>query len=226
MDYLVAGLGNPGSEHARDRHNVGWMVVDELARRHGASFKSKFRGKLADVRVDGASLGLLKPETYMNESGSAIQAAAAFYKVDRGATARRARRRRPARPRGSRRGWEEGSRATTGSARSPSGSERRTSCACGSASAGRSGAILGPSPTTSSPPSTRRTTSRRSSRARQMPSRSSPPSGSTRHSGATTEGSPRGSRVGRVGAFPRRSRGAVRISAPDRHDHVRDVRVA
>ena len=82
MDYLVAGLGNPGSEYARDRHNVGWMVVDELARRHGASFKSKFRGKLAEVRVDGASLGLLKPETYMNESGSAIQAAAAFYKVD------------------------------------------------------------------------------------------------------------------------------------------------
>ncbi len=82
MDYLVAGLGNPGAEYARDRHNVGWMVVDELARRHGASFKSKFKGKLAEVQVDGARLGLLKPETYMNESGSAIQAAAAFYKVD------------------------------------------------------------------------------------------------------------------------------------------------
>ena len=46
VDLLVAGLGNPGPEHARDRHNVGWMVVDELARRHGGSFKEKFRGRL------------------------------------------------------------------------------------------------------------------------------------------------------------------------------------
>ena len=53
MDLLVAGLGNPGPEHARDRHNVGWMVVDELARRHGGSFKGKFRGRLGDVRVAG-----------------------------------------------------------------------------------------------------------------------------------------------------------------------------
>ena len=81
MDLLVAGLGNPGSEHARDRHNVGWMVVDELARRHSGSFKGKFRGRLADVRVGDAKLALLKPETYMNESGASIQAAAAFYKT-------------------------------------------------------------------------------------------------------------------------------------------------
>ena len=81
VDLLVAGLGNPGPTHARDRHNVGWMVVEELARRHGGSFKGKFRGKLADVRLDGARVVLLKPETYMNESGSSIQAAAAFYKL-------------------------------------------------------------------------------------------------------------------------------------------------
>ena len=81
MDLLVAGLGNPGPEHARDRHNVGWMVVDELARRHDGTFKGKFRGRLADVRVDGSKLVLLKPETYMNESGASIQAAAAFYKL-------------------------------------------------------------------------------------------------------------------------------------------------
>ncbi len=81
MDYLVAGLGNPGPEHARDRHNVGWMVADELARRHAGSFKGKFRGKLGDVRVGGSRLALLKPETYMNESGASIQAAAAFFKV-------------------------------------------------------------------------------------------------------------------------------------------------
>jgi len=81
VDLLVAGLGNPGPEHARDRHNVGWMVVDELARRHGGSFKGKFRGRVTDVRVEGAKLVLLKPETYMNESGASIQAAAAFYKT-------------------------------------------------------------------------------------------------------------------------------------------------
>ena len=81
VDLLVAGLGNPGPEHAGDRHNVGWMVVDELARRHEGSFKGKFRGKLADVRVGDAKLALLKPETYMNESGASIQAAAAFYKL-------------------------------------------------------------------------------------------------------------------------------------------------
>ena len=81
VDLLVAGLGNPGPEHARDRHNVGWMVVDALARRHGASFKGKFRGRLADMRLDDARLALLKPETYMNESGASIQAAAAFYKT-------------------------------------------------------------------------------------------------------------------------------------------------
>ena len=84
VDLLVAGLGNPGREHAHDRHNVGWMVVDELARRHGGSFKGKFRGRLADVRVGEAKLALLKPETYMNESGASIQAAGAFYKLPPG----------------------------------------------------------------------------------------------------------------------------------------------
>ena len=81
LALLVAGLGNPGGEHAQDRHNVGWMVVDELARRHGGAFKGKFSGRLADVRLGDARLALLKPETYMNESGTSIQAAAAFYKV-------------------------------------------------------------------------------------------------------------------------------------------------
>ena len=81
VDLLVAGLGNPGPEHARDRHNVGWMVVDELARRHDGSFKGKFRGRLADVRLGEGKLALLKPETYMNESGASIQSAASFYKL-------------------------------------------------------------------------------------------------------------------------------------------------
>jgi peptidyl-tRNA hydrolase, PTH1 family len=81
LDLLVAGLGNPGSRYERDRHNVGWMVVDELASRSDASFKSKFNGRLAETRVDEHRLALLKPETFMNESGRSIAAAARFFKV-------------------------------------------------------------------------------------------------------------------------------------------------
>jgi peptidyl-tRNA hydrolase, PTH1 family len=81
LDLLVVGLGNPGREHVRDRHNVGWMVVDELARRQGASWKGKFSGQLSEIRVDGHRVALLKPETYMNESGRSVGAAARFYKV-------------------------------------------------------------------------------------------------------------------------------------------------
>ena len=84
LDLLVAGLGNPGREYAQTRHNVGWMVVDELARRQGGSWRSKFSGQLAEVRPDALRLGLLKPETYMNESGRSIGAAVRFFKVDPG----------------------------------------------------------------------------------------------------------------------------------------------
>src|SRR3954471_1052341 len=82
-DLLVAGLGNPGREYARNRHNVGFMVVDELARRHGTgSWRGKFSGQVTDVRIEGARVALLKPETYMNDSGKAVGAATAFYKLD------------------------------------------------------------------------------------------------------------------------------------------------
>jgi PTH1 family peptidyl-tRNA hydrolase len=81
LDLLVAGLGNPGREHVRDRHNVGWMVVDELARRHSGSFRSKFSGRLAETRIGEARVALLEPETYMNESGRSIAAATRFFKV-------------------------------------------------------------------------------------------------------------------------------------------------
>jgi peptidyl-tRNA hydrolase, PTH1 family len=81
LDLLVVGLGNPGREHAADRHNVGWMVVDELARRTNGSFRSKFSGRLAEVRLDNLRLALLKPETYMNLSGSSLGAAARFFKT-------------------------------------------------------------------------------------------------------------------------------------------------
>jgi PTH1 family peptidyl-tRNA hydrolase len=82
LDLLVVGLGNPGREYATTRHNVGFMVADELARRHGGSWRSKFSGEVADLRVDGARLALLKPQTYMNESGRSVTAAVRFYKVD------------------------------------------------------------------------------------------------------------------------------------------------
>jgi peptidyl-tRNA hydrolase, PTH1 family len=82
LDLLVVGLGNPGREYARHRHNVGAMVVDELARRHGASWRSKFNSDLAEVRLDGHKVALLKPQTYMNDSGRAVAAAARFFKVD------------------------------------------------------------------------------------------------------------------------------------------------
>jgi PTH1 family peptidyl-tRNA hydrolase len=82
LDLLVAGLGNPGREYANTRHNVGFLVADELTRRHGGSWRTKFSGDLAEVRLDGLRLGVLKPQTYMNESGRSVGAAARFFKVE------------------------------------------------------------------------------------------------------------------------------------------------
>jgi peptidyl-tRNA hydrolase, PTH1 family len=81
LDLLVAGLGNPGRQYADTRHNVGFMVADELARRLGGLWRGKFTGELAEVRLDGLRLALLKPQTYMNESGRSVGAAARFFKV-------------------------------------------------------------------------------------------------------------------------------------------------
>jgi peptidyl-tRNA hydrolase, PTH1 family len=81
LDLLVAGLGNPGRRYERTRHNVGWLVLDELARRHGGSWRSKFSGSLAEIRVGERRIALLKPETYMNESGRSVAGAARFFKV-------------------------------------------------------------------------------------------------------------------------------------------------
>ena len=82
LDLLVAGLGNPGREYEQTRHNVGWLVADELARRHGGSFRSKFSGQLSELRVGELKVALLKPETFMNDSGRSLAAAARFFKVD------------------------------------------------------------------------------------------------------------------------------------------------
>ena len=65
-----------------NRHNVGWMVVDELARRHDGSWRAKFDGKLAEIRIDGHKVALLKPETYMNDSGRSVGAALRFFKLE------------------------------------------------------------------------------------------------------------------------------------------------
>ncbi len=81
LDLLVAGLGNPAANtHARATTSAGWPS-NELARRHGGSWRSKFSGQLAEVRVDDGRLALVKPETYMNDSGRSIAAAAKFFKT-------------------------------------------------------------------------------------------------------------------------------------------------
>jgi len=82
LDLLVAGLGNPGREYAATRHNVGFMVCDELARRYAGSFRSKFSADLAELRIDSVRVALLKPLTFMNESGRAVGPAVRFFKVE------------------------------------------------------------------------------------------------------------------------------------------------
>jgi peptidyl-tRNA hydrolase, PTH1 family len=82
LDLLVAGLGNPGREYERHRHNVGYMVADELGRRHGAGWRGKFSARLSEVRLDALRLALLEPQTFMNESGRSVAAAVRFFKVD------------------------------------------------------------------------------------------------------------------------------------------------
>ena len=80
---LVVGLGNPGSEYARTRHNLGFMVVDELARRAAAGPpKRRFRADVLSVTLAGESVTLVKPQTFMNLSGHAVREARAWYKVD------------------------------------------------------------------------------------------------------------------------------------------------
>jgi PTH1 family peptidyl-tRNA hydrolase len=79
---LVVGLGNPGPRYHATRHNVGWAVIDRLAARAGdPAFSSKFRGQFAKAELSGKPLGLLKPETYMNESGKSVQPAVQFFKL-------------------------------------------------------------------------------------------------------------------------------------------------
>ena len=81
---LIAGLGNPGPQHVSDRHNAGFWLLDELARRAGSSFhaESKFHGEVCEISLTGARLRLLKPHTYMNRSGLSVAALAHFFKLE------------------------------------------------------------------------------------------------------------------------------------------------
>ncbi len=81
--YLIIGLGNPGQTYAATRHNIGFMVADELARRHGLSFgKTEKKAQVADGLIDGKRVLLAKPQTYMNESGASVRALVDFYKFE------------------------------------------------------------------------------------------------------------------------------------------------
>jgi PTH1 family peptidyl-tRNA hydrolase len=79
---LFVGLGNPGAKYAHNRHNIGFMVVDEIARRHGfAPWRRRFQGETAEGTLERERVILLKPMTYMNDSGQAVQEASAFFKL-------------------------------------------------------------------------------------------------------------------------------------------------
>lgn len=79
---LIVGLGNPGAKYARNRHNIGFMALDMIASDHGfAPWKSKFNGSVSEGRFESDRAVLLKPETFMNNSGQSVAAAMQFYKV-------------------------------------------------------------------------------------------------------------------------------------------------
>ena len=82
MIKLVVGLGNPGKEYEKTRHNVGWWVLDELAQRLGFSFdREKFKGAYGEARVNGQKVLFLKPLTYMNRSGESVSQFVRFFKL-------------------------------------------------------------------------------------------------------------------------------------------------
>jgi PTH1 family peptidyl-tRNA hydrolase len=83
---LIVGLGNPGPGHARNRHNIGFMAVDDIVHRHGfGPVRARFDGLIAEGKVDGTRVLALKPLTYMNESGRAVGQAMRYYKLEPGA---------------------------------------------------------------------------------------------------------------------------------------------
>lgn len=82
LDFIVVGLGNPGGDYERTRHNAGFMVLDALAKFCGADVTQKrFQALTARTALDGARLLLMKPQTFMNLSGNAVGAAASYFKI-------------------------------------------------------------------------------------------------------------------------------------------------
>ena len=80
---LLVGLGNPGTEYAKTRHNMGYLAVDAIVRRFSFTpWKKAFKGQVSSGEIDGEKIIVLKPETYMNLSGEAVQEAVHFYKLD------------------------------------------------------------------------------------------------------------------------------------------------
>lgn len=79
---LIVGLGNPGREYEKTRHNVGFDIIDKLAQKYRVTFKDKFKGLLGEANIDGEKVYLLKPQTYMNLSGDSIIQVVNFYKID------------------------------------------------------------------------------------------------------------------------------------------------
>ncbi len=80
---IIAGLGNPGAKYAHNRHNIGFMAVDEIAHRHSfTGWKTKFRSQVAEGKLGGKKVLLIKPQTMMNLSGDAVGEAMRFYKLD------------------------------------------------------------------------------------------------------------------------------------------------
>ena len=81
--HLIVGLGNPGSKYQGNRHNIGFMAVDEIVRRHGFSpWRKRFQGETSDGLLGGEKVLLLKPQTYMNESGRSVGEAMRFFDID------------------------------------------------------------------------------------------------------------------------------------------------
>jgi PTH1 family peptidyl-tRNA hydrolase len=83
--YVFAGLGNPGAGYAKNRHNIGYLVADEIARRHGFEkfrARSRLSADIAEGRIGEARVALLKPTTFMNESGRALGAVLRYYKLE------------------------------------------------------------------------------------------------------------------------------------------------
>jgi PTH1 family peptidyl-tRNA hydrolase len=83
VNFIICGLGNPGTKYENTRHNCGFMVIDDLAKKHGVSVKKlRFKSLTAEITVNGVRCLLMKPSTFMNKSGEAVMQAMQFYRLE------------------------------------------------------------------------------------------------------------------------------------------------